>query len=381
MPYITTPMKERDYQISFDDIMNGINQKFFDEMRSARSTRTVFRSQTPNKLKSKFEIEIVIKHLQQFNEKYENLHKTENKSSLFYSFKIPKRSGGYRPIDAPFVELKAACNDLKYILENYCFASYHSSAFAYIKGRCALDSVKKHQQNKSRWFLKIDFSNFFGSTTLPFLINQLETIFPFSEILSNELGRHHLCKALSLCFLNGGLPQGTPISPILTNIMMIPIDFTISKMAREHEPKLCYTRYADDIFLSSKVSFTWSEVQSKIEEILNLFKAPFSIKPEKTRYGSSAGRNWNLGVMLNKDNEITVGHEKKKMLKVSIFNFLNDYTNGTKWNLEDIQHLSGVISYYMMIEKENISKIIESYNKKFGVDVLEIIKEQIKKPI
>ena len=118
--------------------------------------------------------------------------------------------------------------------------------FAYVKGRSTIDAVKRHQRNKSRWFLKLDFHDFFGSSKPEFIIAQLETIFPFNEIVARPNGREALVKALSICYLNNGLPQGTPISPTLTNLFMIPIDHYIAKTAREMTPHLVYTRYAED---------------------------------------------------------------------------------------------------------------------------------------
>ena len=32
MPYITIPVRQKEYQISFDDILNGINESFFARM-------------------------------------------------------------------------------------------------------------------------------------------------------------------------------------------------------------------------------------------------------------------------------------------------------------------------------------------------------------
>ena len=110
---------------------------------------------------------------------------------------------------------------------------------------------------------------------------------------------------------------------------MIPIDHYIAKTAREMTPHLVYTRYADDIILSSDLAFNWREVQDTIVDIVaNKFHAPFSLNTAKTRYGSSAGRNWNLGVMLNSDNQITIGHSKKKVFKAMLFSFMNDEKNG-----------------------------------------------------
>ena len=355
MPYITIKLRPKEQQISFDDILNGIQESVFErDNENTHDTRTDFKERTPEKILERTDILEMINTLRNFNSKYKHLIETEDKSTLYRSFKIPKRSGGLRQIDAPQEELMAALKELKYIFENKLFASYHTSAFAYVKGRSTIDAVRRHQRNKSRWFLKLDFHNFFGSTTPDFVMSQLKTIFPFNEIIANYYGKPELEKALSLCFLNGGLPQGTPISPTLTNLMMIPTDHCIAKVTRDMTPHLVYTRYADDIILSSDISFKWSDVQEKIIDIIKQFNAPFTLNTSKTRYGSSAGRNWNLGVMLNANNEITVGHARKKAFKAMIFSFMNDFNNNIMWDLGDVQHFLGLISYYKMVEPKNI---------------------------
>lgn len=379
MPYITIKFRPKEQQISFDDILNGIQESVFErDNENTHDTRTDFKERTPEKILERTDILEMINTLRNFNSKYKHLIETEDKSTLYRSFKIPKRSGGLRQIDAPQEELMAALKELKYIFENKLFASYHTSAFAYVKGRSTIDAVRRHQRNKSRWFLKLDFHNFFGSTTPDFVMSQLKTIFPFNEIIANYYGKPELEKALSLCFLNGGLPQGTPISPTLTNLMMIPTDHCIAKVTRDMTPHLVYTRYADDIILSSDISFKWSDVQEKIIDIIKQFNAPFTLNTSKTRYGSSAGRNWNLGVMLNANNEITVGHARKKAFKAMIFSFMNDFNNNIMWDLGDVQHFLGLISYYKMVEPKNIDNILKTYSKKFNRDVEETAKQVMK---
>lgn len=380
MPYITVPVSQKFHQISFDDILNGMNESVFErQMENTHDTKTVFRNNTPQRLLDDTDFDGMIAALERFNEKYITLINTEDKSTLYRSFKIPKRSGGLRQINAPLDDLMNALRELKYLFEKRLYASYHTAAFAYIKGRSTIDAVKRHQRNKSRWFLKLDFHNFFGSSKSEFIIAQLETIFPFNEIVARPNGREALVKALSICYLNNGLPQGTPISPTLTNLFMIPIDHYIAKTAREMTPHLVYTRYADDIILSSDLAFNWREVQDTIVDIVaNKFHAPFSLNTAKTRYGSSAGRNWNLGVMLNSDNQITIGHSKKKVFKAMLFSFMNDEKNGNVWSLEDTQHLQGLISYYRMVEGVTIDTIIKSYSTKFNKDVEQTIKDVLR---
>lgn len=378
MTYITLKQSPAFHQISFDEILSGEVdiQKYI--IPNSTSTRTFVSEHINESFLAKFDFDAMTNALIAFNIKYENLINAD-KNSLYRTFYIPKRSGGLRRIDAPEPELMDALKCLKGIFETQMFASYHTSAFAYIKGRCTVDSVRRHQQNRSKWFAKIDFSNFFGSTSLKFVTEMFSIIFPFSEIVKTDRGKEALEKALSLCFLNDGLPQGTPISPLITNVMMIPIDHNISnRLRKKEENDYIYTRYADDILISSRHSFSCDEIQEFVLDILQEFNAPFSIKKEKTRYGSSSGRNWNLGVMLNKDNQITIGHKKKKQFKAMINNYICDKINNISWELHDVQVLSGLISYYRMIEREYIDYIIEHYNQKYNTNVEDLIKIDLK---
>lgn len=297
-------------------------------------------------------------------------------------------SDSFRKIDAPDSELKTALTLLKNIFETDFGVLYHTSAFAYIKNRNTVSAIKKHQSNESRWFGKFDLSNFFGSTTIDFVMKQFSMIFPFSEIMAYESGENQLRKALELAFLNGGLPQGTPISPIITNVMMIPIDYKLAngfksfkKSDASTEDKsdfLVYTRYADDFLVSSKYNFDYKEVENYIVKTLALFDAPFTIKSEKTRYGSSAGSNWNLGVMLNKDNKITVGYKKKRQFQAMLASYVMDKKNGKQWSKNDVLAMDGFRNYYKMVEGDVIDNIVNHVGKKFGVNIVDMIKDDLK---
>lgn len=373
--YITVNREPRVYQLTFEDIMYGLDESKLALQKDTRDTTTWKVDAINHRLIEKTDFNVMHAALRGFVERYQDLIAVEDKSTLYRSFKIPKRSGGLRQIDAPNDELKRALYDLKMIFEKKFYMSYHTAAFAYVHGRSTIDSVKRHQQNKSRWFLKTDMRHFFPSTSPEFLMKMLCMTFPFCAFIEDDWGNRELLeKALSLCFLNGGLPQGTPTSPMLTNALMIPIDHAISKMCHEYQPHLCYTRYADDILISSEYSFKWTDVQNKLIAIFNSFEAPFSLHPDKTRFGSNSGRNWNLGVMLNAENKITIGHEKKKVAKACVFQFMTDYDKGMPWSLEDTQHLAGQLSYYKMVEPEFVTMLLDKYAQKFGKDVMEAIK-------
>jgi len=346
-------------------------------MPNVTNTRTYWVDNPNPKLLQNTDIAGMIGLLSTFNKSKEALF-AQDRASLYYTFHIPKSSGGIRRIDAPLPELMCALRELKMLFEMHMFALYHTTAFAYVRKRSTIDAIKRHQRNESKWFLKLDFADFFGSTTPTFVLDMLSQIFPFSEIVKYRTGKEELTKAISLCFLNNGLPQGTPISPFITNIMMIAIDHKISNSLRKFDNRrFVYTRYADDLLISCKIDFDKDSLQKLVIDTLSSFNAPFTIKPEKTRYGSSAGRNWNLGLMLNNENQITIGHKRKKEFKAMLDNYMRDRKSGNRWSHNDIQVLKGLISYYCMVERDYIDYLLRQYSEKHGADIRACMKEDL----
>lgn len=559
MTYITVKQSPMYHQMTLEELLFGTESCSQLINDNTTNTRTYEVERVSDKFLEQVDIAKLITKLVEFNISVEELRKIPRRD-LYHTFHIPKKKGGLRRIDAPNPELICALYRLKAIFEEDFRALYHTSAFAYIKQRGILDCMKKHQSNESKWFAKYDLSNFFGSTTLDFTIQMLSMIFPFSEVIKHDTGKKSLEQALELAFLDGELPQGTPLSPLLTNIIMIPIDFKLSKdfrrfkqfsreekevalptlitgttildinsadktnsvyfsgaklrsgyeffgdkavlisltfdvigsgtgeikttiakmlstqlnssnenqpldnytltdetkvinrtviqanqtedhtqksiveptddltknpttlltdeaiingqranigdvvtytvymkvddpvaaleahvdfngnvlrLAEEHETNLLYTRYADDFQVSSKYMFEFREAEKFIVDTLASFNAPFQIKAEKTRYGSYTGSNWNLGLMLNKDNQITVGYKKKRRFQAMLSSYIMDKKNGIEWDKSDIQTMEGYRNYYRMIEGERIDKIVEHVGNKFDVNIVELIKKDL----
>ena len=315
-------------------------------------------------------------------------------TNLYHTFYLPKKSSKkgqtkWRRIDAPCDELSEALRALKVMFEALMDGcTYHTAAFAYVPKRCPVDAVRKHAANKSNWELKLDFSNFFGSITLDFAMKMLSEVFPFSEIVRTRDGEDALRNCLRLGFLNGGLPQGTPLSPLLTNIIMIAIDQKISNGLRKNPVQspnndkmynFVYTRYADDMTISNRMKFDPNRVIEFVQSVLDYYDAPMKLNQTKTRFGSNAGSNWMLGVMYNQQYEVTVGHKRKKQLKAAFANFAMDIGNGIEWELGDLQQLQGEYAYCHSVEPETIDEIIKRYNQKFACDLIALLKAQIKR--
>jgi len=290
-----------------------------------------------------------------------NLFKTmfPDETQWYTSFRIPKHSGGFRTINAPIPQLKELQRRIIFYLTHTRMHTYpivysHDCAYAYIKGRSALDALKVHQKNNSRWFLKLDIQDFFPSFNREFILKQINQIYPWSEI-----GESIWSDILDVCMLNDGLPQGAPTSPMLTNILMVPVDYHLNKALWAYERNVIkYTRYADDLLISSRVDMRKDELISLVKDVLK--DTPLKIKTEKTRYGSNAGRNWNLGIMLNQHNQLTLGHKRKKEIKNLVYHFMR--SPGT-WLHEDIHNLQGQVAYMKHVEPEYTAYILKKIQK------------------
>ena len=296
----------------------------------------------------------------------------ESISEHYHSFYIPKKTNPekYRKIDAPNLELKIHQTIFKNFIENELKANPHDAAHAYVKGRSTITAVQRHQKNESKWFLKLDLKDFFPSHNKEYIMRMLKEVYPFAVF--GDVKMNYIETIVDYALLEDKLPQGTPISPLITNLCMVPIDFMITKTLQNFNKKhFVYTRYADDLLISCKYKFKPGTVITAINKIFKHYNTPFVINKEKTRFGSSAGRNWNLGIMLNKDNNMTIGHKNNQKFRAMLYDFI---INKEQWSVEKAQETLGLISYYKAIEPEYT---IQRYNNKYHIDILKELKNII----
>lgn len=291
---------------------------------------------------------------------YAEEHLTGDPSTWYKHYTIPKRSGEPRPIDEPLPELSAYLYNLMDILRKKFFAMYHDAAYAYVKYRNTKQCLEQHRQNTN--FIKVDFKNFFGSTTLYEAMTILQKIYPFNFFCETEERKAKLRKALSYAFLNGGLPQGTCISPMLTNLLMIPFDYEINHRGLN----MIYTRYADDLLFSSRSRSVWNREQARdarsmmvktIYRTLCQCGYPYRLNAKKTRVCSRLGKNWNLGLMLNQYNEITIGHENIRKLKADLWNLVQSVKKNKPITKEWLQKFEGRYHYYQLIQPTRVDQL------------------------
>ena len=268
-------------------------------------------------------------------------------AGMYHEFQIPKHSGGFRTISAPSDELKAAQHAILVMMTRKLKYLPSNNAHGFTKHRNCKTSLEAHQAKGSRWFLKMDIKDFFPNTAAEKLDEALKTTYPFCLMATWSRS-----KLIQICTVEGCLPQGAPTSPLLTNMVMGFVDKEINDYCKEHG--YVYTRYADDVLISSKYSFDKEEVVARVGGCVAT--RGYELKLEKTRYGSFNGRNWNLGLMFNNQGKITVGHEKKHRVKVMLHNYLTKEDQHTE---ENKHKLIGIIGYCRYIEPEHFAPYME----------------------
>lgn len=297
----------------------------------------------------------LLRKITEFNNKYGDDYNT-----LYQEFRIPKRTGGYRILHAPHEPLKNLQREVLNFLTKDSSLLPHNASHSFVKHRNCKTAMEVHQATGARWFLKIDIKDFFDSCTFEYALEMCKAIHPLG-LLHNDI----LKQLLSVCFFKNKLPQGAPTSPIISNIYLQLFDYELTKKLKGYT----YTRYADDLLISKTTEFNWQEVVKQVQLTL---PPGLNIKSNKTRYGSSNGSNWNLGLMYNKDLNITVGYRNKHLLKNKIHNlFTNkpdeDTPEFVSW-LESLYSLRGLLSYYKFIEPEYFTRLEEKY-RALGYDL------------
>lgn len=278
--------------------------------------------------------------------------------SSYKEYFIPKKNGGVRAVAQPSPELKTLQYWVSYnILQKLPVSK---AAFAYKHG----DSIKKHARFhcESKHLLHTDISSFFPSIHLSHLKEILEqhtkVIYDlhldFDEAI-NQIGK--------ICFRDNSLCIGAVSSPVISNVIMNTVDIEIIEYCKSNE--LLYSRYADDIYISSK-AYISPDVLNFLRDVLQ--KHSFEINADKTRFYSTKYRRKVTGLVLTNDAKISVGLKRRKQIKTMVYQKLVHHKG-------DSNQILGYLSYLKDIEPNTYNNLIIKYSKYCKED---IIKELMK---
>lgn len=153
----------------------------------------------------------------------------------YESFSIPKKTGGRRLILAPAPELK----DLqrRILQRGLRRLRAHPCATGFERGYSIVSNATIHTNQAV--VVRIDVKDFFPSTQSRRVSDYFRAI-GWNRDVARVLTR--------LCTENGGLPQGAPTSPRLSNLLNYRLDARLAGLAARYEAR--YSRYADDLTFS-----------------------------------------------------------------------------------------------------------------------------------
>lgn len=161
-------------------------------------------------------------------------------SRLYYRpATVTKPDGRQRRILAPSTELKAL---QKALLKNYLGRlAIHPAATAFHPKASIVANARKHINQAV--VVTVDLTDFFESTTA-------ERVRAF--FVKEGWQGAALETLMRLCVYRGGLPQGAPTSPCLSNLVNFEMDQTLTDLARLSGAR--YTRYGDDLTFSWRLA-------------------------------------------------------------------------------------------------------------------------------
>lgn len=239
----------------------------------------------------------------------------------------------------------------------------HPDSYAYQKGKNVNLCLKKHINSDT--FLKTDIQSYFDSIPYELLFDRIlqSRVWPKSR-------KDDLERILSTCFYNGHLPIGFVTSPILSDIFLKDLDERMSVLKG-----IRYTRYADDIIVSS----SGSDAKNKLEQVLETLKAEITnhkleLNGQKTyiRHLKSEGDAIHLlGLNIVKTqtqrNRITVSHRLITETSKEIGYLLQNKTNLTFWEMQrKFASAMGKVSFIRHTSKDSTKKLKKLLKIKTG---------------
>jgi group II intron reverse transcriptase/maturase len=161
---------------------------------------------------------------------------------------IPKPKGGYRTLGIPTVKDRMVQQAISQVLSKRYEPIFSDHSHGFRPGRSAHGALRQAGQYVAEgreWVVDIDLEKFFDKVNHDRLL----------WLLSTRIGDQRLLKLIGKYLRAGmlkdglvsqrmkGTPQGSPLSPLLSNIMLDELDKELER--RGH----CFVRYADDMII------------------------------------------------------------------------------------------------------------------------------------
>ncbi len=197
---------------------------------------------------------------------------------------IPKgNTGKTRPLGIPTVSDRIAQMVGKLMLEPHVEPHFHPDSYGYRPGKSALDAVEMTRQRcwRRNWVIDLDIKGFFDNLDWDLVMRTVRhhTDVPWVLLYVERWLRAPVQHADGrLEDRTKGSPQGSVISPLLSNLFM---HYAFDEWLRRNFPDVQFARYADDAVVHAR---SLKEAETLLAAIRQrLAECHLELHPEKTK--------------------------------------------------------------------------------------------------
>jgi group II intron reverse transcriptase/maturase len=201
------------------------------------------------------------------------------------SVEIPKPDGGVRQLGVPSTRDRVVQASIKAVLEPIFDPKFSSSNYGFRPGksqRQAVEAAQRIIQSGKEYVVDIDLSKFFDRINHDRLISQMKTIVPDARVLrliGNILRSGIMKDGLVSATLEGSV-QGSPLSPLLSNIVLDELDKHLESKQLE------FCRWADDCNIFVRSQLAAERVMLKTTQFIEK-KLKLKVNQEKSKVALS----------------------------------------------------------------------------------------------
>lgn len=199
---------------------------------------------------------------------------------------IDKPDGGIRLLGIPTVLDRFIQQAIAQVLEKVWDHTFSDSSFGFRPKRSqhqAIEKCREHLSAGNRYTVDIDLSKFFDRVNHDRLMSRLATRIVDKRVL--KLIRKYLESGVMIegvhVTTEEGTPQGGPLSPLLSNVVLDELDKELEKRS------LCFVRFADDCVIYVGSQRAAERVKESITKFITK-RLRLKVNEEK----SSVGRPW-----------------------------------------------------------------------------------------
>lgn len=276
---------------------------------------------------------------------------------------IPKPGGGVRQLGIPTAVDRLIQQALHQVLSPIFDPGFSESSYGFRTGRSAHQAVRRARElvrEGRRWVVDMDLEKFFDRVNHDVLMARVARRVKEKRVLG--LIRRYLQAGMMQDGLamprREGTPQGGPLSPLLSNILLDDLDKELEK--RGH----AFCRYADDanIYVRSKAAG-----QRVMESLTRFLEQRLKLKVNQTK--SAVDRPWKrkfLGYSMTMQAEprLKVASASLKRLKDSLREELRQGRGrNLKWLIENrlTPKLRGWGNYFCLAEVKSVFEELDGW--------------------